>query len=118
MRDHLPTLAVAAAITVAVGLLTAAGWPGFVIGAVLAASLWMMLFFGSFEGDQRGAVPPATYAGAAVVAVALGYVLFRLGDDNGAWWAPAFIIAGAIMAGASSRAGGAARGSGATDDRG
>jgi hypothetical protein len=118
MRRSLPTLAVATAVTVAVGLLTAVGWPGFVIGAVLAVALWLMLFLGSSEAVRHGAVPLATYAGAAVVGVALGYVFFRLGDENGAWWSVSFILAGAVMAGASSRAGRTDGGSGATDDRG
>ncbi|NEK85088.1 hypothetical protein GCU60_04825 [Blastococcus saxobsidens] len=117
MRHHLPTAAVAAAVTVAVGLLTDAGWPGFVIGAGLALALWIMLFLGPFEATQRGAAPWATYAGAAVLAVALGYAFFRLGNGNGAWWAPAFIMAGVIMARTSPGAGETDR-SGATDDRG
>lgn len=117
MRSQLMTVAIASAITAAVGLLTAEGWPGYVIGAALALSLWLMLFFGSFSAAKRGVVSPVTYAGAAVLAVALGYVFFRLGDNNGAWWAPAFVMAGAVMAGASFRAAGTGRGSGETDGR-
>ncbi len=98
MRSSLANLAAAAAaaVTVVVGVLTG-GWPGFLIGSVLALSLWMMLLFGSYatNGQLARTVPPAAYAGAAVTGVLLGYLCFRLGDDNGAWWAVGFIVAGA-----------------------
>lgn len=117
MRSHLMMVAVAAASSVAVGLLTTTGWPGYLIGAVFTLSLWLMLFFGSFAAAQGGAVSPAKYAGASVLAVTLGYVFFRLGDDNAVWWAPGFIMAGAIIPGASSVAGTDHR-SGETGERG
>lgn len=99
-------LLIAAAISVVVGVLTDQGWPGLVIGAILALSLWGMLFFGSFEkgkGD-RGVVPAAHYAPAAVLAVLLGYLFFKMLDDNGAAWAIGFILAGVPLAGLYSRA--------------
>lgn len=117
MRSYLIPVAVAAASTVAVGLLTAEGWAGYMIGAVFTLSLWLMLFFGSFAAAKGGAVSPMSFAGASVLAVTLGYVFFRLGDDNAVWWAPGFIMAGAVMPGASSFAG-ADRRSGETSERG
>lgn len=97
MRNLLVSLLVAVAVAVAVGLLTGAGWPGFLMGAVWALSLWVMLFFGSYATPRRGYVQPAVYAAAAAAAVALGFVFFRTGDGNAAWWAPAFIMAGAVF---------------------
>lgn len=117
MRSHLMTIAVAATSAVAVGLLTVEGWPGYVVGAVFALSLWLMLFSYSFAAEKWSAVPPVRYAGASALAIAIGYVFFRLGADNPVWWAPGFIMAGAIMAGSSSLAG-TSRRSGQTGERG
>lgn len=64
-------LAVAAAITVVVGLLTQVGWPGYVIGAGLALSLWVLLVFGFYATEGRFAqeVPtPATWSPGATPA--------------------------------------------------
>lgn len=99
-------LLTAASISVVVGLLTDQGWPGLVIGAILALSLWGMLFFGSFERgkDEHGVVPAAHYAPAAGLAVLLGYLFFTMLDDNGAAWAIGFILAGVPLAGLYSRA--------------
>ena len=91
-----PVLSVGALVTAAVGLLTADGWPGYVVGAVLALSLWVMLFCGSLATPARGAVSPRSYALAALVGVVLGYVVFRIGD-GGAFWAVGFILAGAVL---------------------
>ncbi|MEX5296920.1 hypothetical protein QYM41_16715 [Kocuria sp. CPCC 205268] len=102
MRNLWSSVLVVVGITVAIGLLTAVGWPGYVMGAGFGLSLWGMLWFGSFASVQRGTVPARTYATAAAVAVPLGYVFYRLGAQNGAWWAPAFILAGAVLPAASS----------------
>jgi hypothetical protein len=89
------TLAVAAGVTLAVGLLSADGWPPYVIGAVLAMALWVIIAAG--DAGSRPMVGVSTYAVAALVSVALGYVLFLVGGaDNGSWWAPGFIIAGLL----------------------
>ncbi|RYB91120.1 hypothetical protein EUA93_19555 [Nocardioides oleivorans] len=91
-------LLVAAAVTVAVGLLTGGGWT-FLIGSALALSLWVMLFAGSYAvppGEQRGRTTTRQYAVAAAVAVVLGYVVYRIGGDP-AFWAVGFIMAGALV---------------------
>lgn len=106
MRSSLLAVAVATAITVVVGLLTRDGWPGYAIGAGLALSLWVMLLFGSYAttGHLARTVSPTTYAGAAVTGVLLGYLSFRIGDDNGVWWAVGFIAAGVLTPWASTAA--------------
>lgn len=88
-------LGIAVLITLAVGLLDADGWPGFVIGAVLALALWVMLLAGSYAGPDRGVVDARVYASAAVVGVVLGYVVQLIGG-NGSFWAVGFIVAGAL----------------------
>lgn len=91
-------LAVAAAVTVAVGLLDGSGWPSFVIGAVLALALWVMLFAGCYaSGGDRDTVDPRAYALAAATGTVLGYLTVRIGDGNSAFWATGFIVAGAIL---------------------
>jgi hypothetical protein len=89
-------LLVAAAVSAVVGLVSGDGWPGYLVGAVLALSLWLMLFFGSFgQGARSAAVPPAAYAGCAAVGLALG-ALFYLVMDTGPAWAIGFILAGVL----------------------
>ena len=85
-------LLTAAAVTAAVGLISGDGWTSYVVGAVLALSLWVMLFFGAMStGVKPARVPPAHYAGAAAVAVAIGAVTSWL-TDTGAAWAIGFIL--------------------------
>ena len=96
MNRTLATLVVAAGTTLAVWLLGGRHWTDAVIGAVLSLSLWVMLFAGSFASEPRGVVPARDYALAAFVGTALGYVFFRT-QDNGAWWATGFILAGAVL---------------------
>jgi hypothetical protein len=84
-------------ITLAVWLLSGVEWPGLVIGAVLAVSLWLMLLLGPVEEGKDRRVPPLAYLSAAVVGVALGYAFYRIGDENGSWWAVGFIIAGVAL---------------------
>ncbi|SEC83161.1 hypothetical protein SAMN04489844_3076 [Nocardioides exalbidus] len=91
-------LVVAAAVTVAVGLLTGGGW-AFLVGIALALSLWLMLFAGSYAtrpGESRRTTSVGQYALAAVVGVVLGYAMFRLGG-NPSFWAVGFIMAGVIV---------------------
>lgn len=101
MRTSLVSVLVAVVLTASIGLLTAVGWPGYVMGAGFGLSLWMMLFFGSFSSARRGFVSARMYASGAAIALPLGYVFYRLGEENGAWWAPAFILAGAVLPAAS-----------------
>ncbi len=86
-----------ALMTVAIGLITSVGWPGFVMGAVFGLSLWMMLFFGSYATPRRGSVSARAYTTAALIAVPLGFVFFLLSGQNLAMWAPAIILVGAIF---------------------
>ena len=102
MHRALPILAVAAAVTLAVGVLDGRGWPSFLIGALLSLSLWVMLLCGSSASDaHRGTedqrtADPAAYACAAAIGTALGWAATLIGDGNGAFWAVGFILAGAV----------------------
>lgn len=92
----LSSLLVAAAVTVVVGLVSGDGWAGYVVGAVLALSLWVMLYFGAMgAGVKPARVPPLHYAGAAAVALALGAASYWL-LDVGPSWAIGFIMAGVL----------------------
>ncbi|WP_147454099.1 hypothetical protein [Tessaracoccus antarcticus] len=91
-------LAVVVGVSVAVGLLTDVGWPGFVIGAVLSFSLWVMLFLGPANFAARS-VPASQFAWAALGSVALGYLIFRLGGENPVMWATGFIAVGVVAFG-------------------
>ena len=99
MSRYLITLAAAAGLTAAIGLISGGEWPHFVFGAVYALVLWMTLFFGTSakEGALTRAVPWQTYAIAAVLVVGLGSVFYSMGSENGAWWAPAVIMVGVLM---------------------
>jgi hypothetical protein len=103
MRSLLGHLVIALAITLVVGLLSGGGW-AFVVGAALSLSLWVMLFAGSYAGPARaGRTSVRDYAMAAIVAVALGYVMFLVGD-NASFWAVGFILGGVIVpAGSAAR---------------
>jgi len=89
-------LLVAAATTLAVGLLDGRAWGAYVIGAVLSLALWVMLFCGSFASTPKGVVAPGVYAVAAAVAVVLGAVLVGLTDNSG-FWSVGFILAGTVL---------------------
>ncbi|MFC3689013.1 hypothetical protein [Aquipuribacter hungaricus] len=92
----LPYLLVAAAVSVAVGLVSDDGWAGYVVGAVLALSLWVMLLFGAMgQGRPLAAVPPLHYAGCAAAAVALGAASYLLVGASPSW-AVGFIFAGVL----------------------
>ncbi len=69
-------------------------WRGFVIGAVLALSLWVMLLYGLYGIYKTFRVPAQQYAAAAVAAVAVGFLIFKLTHDNTLVWPPAFIVVG------------------------
>lgn len=96
MKNFAFVVLIAAAVAVAVGVLTGLGLPGFIIGVTLALVLWVMLFVGSQFRSRGASVPAAPYAMAAVAAVAIGYLVFRIGDENPAFWSVGFIMAGAI----------------------
>lgn len=94
MANSLGLLATSLGIAAAVGLLTGEGWRGFVIGAVLALSLWVMLLYGLYGIYKTFRVPAQQYAAAAVAAVAVGFLIFKLTHDNTLVWPPAFIVVG------------------------
>ncbi len=97
MPAFVPHVLIGAGTTLAIWLLNDDGWPGLVIGAVLALALWVMLRLGPVPEGESRRVPVAGHLSTAVVAVALGYVFFRIGDDNGAWWGVGFILAGLVV---------------------
>ena len=97
MPTFIPQVLVGIGITLAVWLLGDAEWPGLVIGAVLAFALWLMLRLRPIEEGQDPGVPATRYVATAVVGVALGYLFYRLGDENAAWWSVGFILVGLVI---------------------
>jgi hypothetical protein len=97
MPTFVPHVLIGVGITLAIWLLSADGWPGLVIGAVLAATLWVMLRVGPVREGEDAALPALDYLATGVVAVALGYVFYRIGDENGVWWSVGFILAGLVL---------------------
>ena len=87
---------VALVVTIVVGLASGGTWPYFVVGAVLALALWVMLFAGSYAGPQRGRTSAAEYAAAAAIGLVIGYVMTEVGDGS-SWWAVGFILAGVLV---------------------
>lgn len=114
MSTLLGHLVVGLAVTVVVGVVSGGGWAYFVVGAVLALSLWVMLLAGSYAGApaERGRTSLRHYAVAAVASVALGWVMYVVGD-GASWWAVGFILAGAVVPAATSGVRGAGGGDGA-----
>jgi hypothetical protein len=105
MAHLLGHLLVVVAVSLAVGLLTGGAW-AFLVGLVLALSLWGMLLAGTYAvrpGDPRGTVPVTQYAVAAAVGVVLGYVIYRIGG-NPSFWAVGFILAGVMVPAGSAAA--------------
>lgn len=99
MAAHLRTLLVAVTLTLAIGLISGGRWPHYVIGALAALTLWVML---SIDGSAKDSalvreVPWTTYAMGAGITVVLGSVLYLIGNENGAWWGAAIIMAGSLM---------------------
>lgn len=115
MPASLAQLLVAAAVTLVVGVVTGEGWPGYVVGAVLSLSLWVMIFAGSYAhpggvADMR--VSPRQYALAAALGVAIGWAMYVVGD-GASWWAVGFILAGVLVPAGSAAADGSRSGDGA-----
>ena len=97
MPTYVAHVLIGVGITVAIWLLTDDGWPGLIIGAVLAVALWLMLRIGPVaEGEEPG-VRATGYLATGVVGVALGYAFFRIGDGNGVWWSVGFILAALVL---------------------
>jgi hypothetical protein len=97
MASFVPQVLVGLGITLAIWLLTDDGWPGLVIGAVLALALWLVLRLRPIEEGRDPGVPAIGYLATAVVGVALGYLFYRLGDENAVWWSVGFILAGLVI---------------------
>ncbi|GAA1118594.1 hypothetical protein [Arthrobacter flavus] len=97
MHNSWPSFLTWVLITVAVGVSTSIGWPGFVIAGLLGVALWIMLSCKADALERRRAVTTKSYALAALVAVPLGYLFFRLGDGNTMMWVLAFIVVGTIF---------------------
>lgn len=87
---------VVGATALAVGLLSRDGWPGYVVGAVLAVSLYVMLVVGTlYSHPNRGRVPVSHLAGTAAAAVVLGGVMVWATGTT-AFWAVGFILSGVL----------------------
>lgn len=99
MAAHLRTLLVAVALTLAIGFVSGGRWPHFLMGAIFALSLWLILFIGSSGGSVVvGAVDWPNYAMASAIALFLGSVFWFVGgSDNGAWWGVGVILAGTLV---------------------
>ncbi|WP_370894929.1 hypothetical protein [Janibacter sp. GXQ6167] len=94
------TLGIAALMTIAVGVISGGG-TAFLVGALLALVLWVILFFANYarpEGE-RG-VDARAYLVAAVITVALGAILVSMTDVI-TFWPVGAIIAGAVVGGGS-----------------
>lgn len=98
MKRFAPYLLTGAALTLAIGLVAGREWPAFVVGAVLALVLYLMLFAGSYAlpPGRRGRVTPVNYLTAAVITFGVGLALYLM-TDGLIWWALAAIVAGAVV---------------------
>ncbi len=105
--NTLTILAVSLGITVAIGLLIGEGWPGFLMGAALVLSLWVILRFGSHPIRKNSRVSAPKYTVVAVAAMALRYLLYWIGGggDNVALWVAGFVAVGMIALPGLGRAG-------------
>lgn len=73
-------------------------WAYWLIAAIYALSLWVMLFAGTYavSGAGRGVVSPRAYSVAGVIAIVLGLLMGGI-VDGPTWWAPGFIVAGTLV---------------------
>lgn len=99
MAAHLRTLLVAVALTLTIAFISGGRWPHFLMGAIFALSLWLMLFIGSSGGNVVvRAVDSSNYAMASAIALLLGFVFWIVGGgENGAWWGVGVILAGTLV---------------------
>ena len=99
--NHLVQNVLVGIVIGAVVAVAAGGEPAhFVLGPVLALSLALMLFFGSYATRRTPTVEPRKYAVAGALAVALGFAMYRFMDSEPTWWAVGFILAGSLMSAA------------------
>ncbi len=107
MSGTLAQVLIAAAIAAAVWLLGGGDWPLLIVGAVLALSLWVMLFAGSWAGSRPpGTVATRDYAVGGLLGIALGFGISLVGDGP-TWWAVGFILAGVMVPSAAASMSGA-----------
>jgi hypothetical protein len=100
MNELLQNVLIGVVIGVVVGLASGGDWAFFVMGLVLALSLAVMLFFGSYATRGTPGVEPRTYALAGLLSLVLGYGMYRFADSEPSWWAVGFILAGALSSAA------------------
>lgn len=89
------TLAVAVAMTLVIGLVEGGRWPHFLLGALLAGVLWLIVVFGTWEGGS-GHPSPFSYAIAAALALVIGGVVVAIAG-HGPWWAVGVAMAGVVV---------------------
>lgn len=99
MAAHLRTLLVAVALALAIAVISGGRWPHYLMGAIFALSLWLMLFIGTSGANVVvRAVDWRNYAMASAIALLLGSVFWIVGGrDNGAWWGVGAILAGTLV---------------------
>lgn len=92
------TLVGAALLTLVVGVTSNEGWPGWVLGAIVALVLWVLLFAGSYAGppERRGTVAATNYALAAGITVLVGVPVTLIMDEM-IWWSVAAILGGVAV---------------------
>jgi hypothetical protein len=96
MNELLQNILIAVVLGVAVGLASGGDWAMFVMGIVLAMSLAVMLYFGSYATRGTPGVDPRTYALAGLLSLVLGYAVYRFAGSEPTWWAVGFILAGSL----------------------
>ena len=100
MNQLLQNVLVGIVISAVVALAAGAEPAHFVLGPVLALSLALMLFFGSYATRRTPTVEPRKYAVAGALGVALGFAMYRFMDSQPTWWAVGFILAGSLVSAA------------------
>lgn len=106
MSENLKVPVTAVVFTLAVSLLgtvvfdQGAWWVLALVGAVLAVSLWVMVWAGSagHAGLRHAHVDPTEYAQASAVTLVLGSIL-SLMTDGAVYWSVAAILGGCVFAG-------------------
>lgn len=90
---------VAAGMTVVMGVVSSTGWAGYLVGAVFAALLWLIVFCGTLAGPKdlslSERVPARSYAVAAAFALLIGGATVWL-TENTAFWSVGVIMAGVL----------------------
>ncbi len=117
MNELMQNVLIGVAVGVLVGFASGGDWAFFLMGLVLALSLAVMLFFGSYAARGTPGVEPRTYALAGLLSLVLGYAMYRFADSEPAWWAVGFILAGSVLSAAPLARSGSKRQTGRETDR-